>query len=92
MGESKRYIMNKKNGFNVMVNMYIIRYLYSHVEKSGRFMDGEDKRKKSIDFYKKVINISRQRMGRMLQGINFEMSADERKELCRIFYIKRYDS
>lgn len=88
MGESRRYIMNKKNGFNVMVNMYIIRYLYSHIEKSSRFMDSENKKKKSIDFYENVIHISKPRMIRMLHGMDFEVSANERKELCRIFYIK----
>lgn len=87
MAETKRYILDKNNGFNVIVNLYIIRYLYSHMKKAVCFEIADSERKKSVDFYNRVVGITRQRMSRMLQGERFEMSADDRKRLSGMFGI-----
>ena len=87
MADAQRYILNKNNGFNVMVNLYIIRFLYSHMEKADCFEVKGSMRKKSIDFYKSVVEISRQRMARMLCGGNFEMTSEDRKRLSNMFGI-----
>lgn len=87
MAEMKRYILDKNNGFNVIVNLYIIRYLYSHMKKATCFEIADSERKKSVDFYNNVVGITRQRMSRMLQGARFEMSAEDRKRLSGMFGI-----
>lgn len=85
---SRRYILDKNTGLNVRINIYIIRYLFSHMEKAERFMDRKGERRKSIDFYNHI-GISRQRMYRMLNGTNFEVSATDREELSRRFNISK---
>lgn len=87
MAKSKRNILNKNSAFNVMVNMYITRYIYSHIDKASVFMDEYAKRKKSIDFHAEVVGISRPRMGRILHGENFEMSSVDRERLSSMFGI-----
>lgn len=89
MAESKSNILNKKNGFNVMVNMYIIRYMYSHLDKATAFKHKEAKRKKSISFNKEVMRISGPRMNNILHGVNFEMSANEVERFNSMFNISK---
>lgn len=87
MEETKRYILDKNNGLNVMVNLFIIRYMFSHLEKASCFEVKDSMRRKSIDFYKGVVGISRQRMIRLLHGQNFEMPSANRKRLSSMFGI-----
>lgn len=87
MAESKRNLLNKDTGFNVMVNLYVIRYLFSHMEKAECFMDKNGKRKKSKDVYD-ILGITRQRMHRILHGEGFEMSKDNREKLKNLFDIE----
>lgn len=87
MAESKRNILDLNTGFNVMINLYVIRYLYSHMDnKAKRFMDEGGQRKKSNDFYLEI-GISRQRFQRILGGQRFEMSFKDRKYLSGKFNI-----
>jgi len=94
MAVRRRYILNKETGFNVMVNLYIIRYLYSHLDKAPGFMDYSGKRKKSIDLYSNILKMSRQRVGRIFNGEKFEISAGERTHLSTLFGIteKHFES
>ena len=61
MAERKGNMANKDNAFNIMVNLYIIRYLYRHMEKASVFMDATGQRKKTIGFDIEV-HLSRQRI------------------------------
>ena len=88
MENEKRYILDKNNGFNVMVNLYILRYMYSHMNKAECFEDATGMRKKSQDFHTTIINISRQRLSRILNGERFEISKEERANLCNMFGIE----
>lgn len=87
MSESKRNILNKTEGFNTRVNLYIIRYLYYRMNKADRFMKpGTGKRKASIDIKEEVL-ISRQRFNRIFEGENFEITATEAKTIATLFNI-----
>ena len=67
MAERKGNIKTQENVFNIMVNLYIIRYLYRHMEKAPVFMDATGQRKKTIGFDVEV-NISRQRLMNIFRG------------------------
>lgn len=67
MAERKGNITTQKNGFNVMVNLYIIRYLYRNMEKGAVFMDESGQRRKDKDFYVEI-NISRQLLNHIFDG------------------------
>lgn len=89
MGESKRNILNKEDGFNVRVNLYIIRYLYYRMSKADKFMKpGTGKRKASIDIKEEIL-ISRQRFDRIFNGENFEITALEAETITRLFNIDK---
>lgn len=65
-------------GFNIMVNLYILRYLYTRMDKNkgeGRF------------FYSDVVDISRQKFQKICNGIPFSFGKDRCKALCRKFNI-----
>lgn len=89
MAESKRNIMNRKDGFNTRVNLYIIKHLYYRMKKADQFMKtGSGKRKASIDLKKEIL-ISRQRLDRIFKGENFEMTALETKTIAGLFNISK---
>ena len=67
MAERKGNMANEKNAFNIMVNLYIRRYLYRYMEKASVFMDTTGQRKKSIGFDIEV-HMSRQRIINILHG------------------------
>ena len=67
MAERKGNMASKENAFNIMVNLYIIRYLYRHREKASVFMDETGQRKKTKGFDVEV-NMSRQRIINILHG------------------------
>lgn len=87
--DSKRNILNKENGFNTRVNLFIIRYLYYHMKKASIFMkEGTKKRQASVDL-KEYTLISRQRFARIFQGSNFEITALESKTIAERFNISK---
>lgn len=69
-----------------MVNLFIIRYLYSHLDKAECFME-KSLRKKSKNFYK-LMNISSERMARILHGENFNLTINEKEKFCGMFHVK----
>lgn len=87
MAESKRYILDRANGINVMANLYIIRYLYHHIDKAECFLADDRRRRKSIDFYGEILHMSRQRVQRVFRGDSFELSARHRNQLSNMFGI-----
>lgn len=75
----KNSILDYENGFNVIVNFYIIRYLYQHLKKAIEI--------KNMDFYKDIMGMSRQRFQRICRGERFEISKEHREWLCEQFGI-----
>ena len=82
-----KYMVNGDNGFHVIVNHFIMRYIYSHMkERSDDFsfiskLDSEEE-KKYLDFTV-VVNTSRQRMSRLLEGNDFEMPPNRVRDLVQ---------
>ncbi|OIZ62714.1 hypothetical protein BLA28_20175 [Eisenbergiella tayi] len=90
MGKNTGAFMDKDSGFHVMVNMYIIRYLFSHMEKDSIFYKTGGKRKTNIDFYESIVaGISRDRIQKMFRGENFGISMEEKERLEEKFHISR---
>lgn len=89
MAESKRNILGIKDGFNTRVNLYIIKHLYYRMKKADQFMKtGSGKRKASIDLKEEIL-ISRQRLDRIFNGMNFEMTASETEAITGLFNISK---
>lgn len=76
-------------GLSVMINLYVIKYIYYHIEKHESFvLKHEDgKKAKHREIYKNIIPITRQRFDRINKGYNFEMSTREATEICERFGI-----
>lgn len=73
-------IMNSATGFNIMVNLYILRYLYIHLKKHSDMKDAKY-------FYTDILEISRQRFQRICRGEAFQISVAERTRLSELFAI-----
>lgn len=79
----------RESGLPIMVNLYIIKYIYYHIKKANQFMDKENegKKPKAIPIYGKQIPISRQRFDRINKGMPFEISAKEATQITDRFGI-----
>lgn len=81
MAGVKRNLLDWEKGFNIAVNVYIIRYMYSHmVDKAKVFMVEGSERRKSVDLYG-IIGMNRQKISRMVRGARFEISQRDREML-----------
>ena len=94
MAEGKRSIGRARNVFDmntglpVMVNLFIIKYLYYHIKKADRFMEvSAGKKPKSKEIYMNVLPISRQRFDRINKGIRFELTTAEAERIRDTFGI-----
>lgn len=79
MAGVKRNLLDWEKGFNIVVNIYIIRYMYSHMaDKASLFMIEGSERRKSVDLYR-VIGVNRQKISRMVRGERFEVSRRDKE-------------
>lgn len=87
--KSRRHLFHKDNGLPIMVNLYVIKYIYYHIEKANRFMEKQEKGKKpkAYPIYQNELPISRQRFDRINKGITFEISTGEAGEITSRFGI-----
>ena len=65
MGSSRA--INPETGFHIRINLYIIRYFWNNIRNKAVWGDG--------DIYS-LLDISRQRFGRIIGGANFFMSPE----------------
>ena len=70
--------LNNITGFNIMVNLYILRYLYMHIDKN---------KGKGSSFYSDIVDISRQKFQKICNGQPFTFGENRRKTLCKRFNI-----
>lgn len=77
----KNVIYNRKNAFNVIVNLFIIYKIYRMMGKTKADAVVE------ADFYREILNISRIRFGRIRNGENFIITKAERKNIAELFDI-----
>lgn len=86
--KSHRNILDKDSGLPIMVNLYVIKYIYYHIKKATCFMEQTKGRKpKAYPIYQNALPISRQRFDRINKGIRFELSLREAEEIRNRFGI-----
>lgn len=87
--KSYRNLFNKETGFPIMVNLYVIKYIYYHIEKAACFLEKQEpgKKAKANPIYQFLLPISRQRFDRINKGITFEISSREVREITERFGI-----
>lgn len=90
-GQPKRIrnLFDGNTGLPVMVNLYVIKYIYYHIKKADCFIEekGEGKKPKAYPIYGNWLPISRQRFDRINHGGRFEISNREASEICGRFGI-----
>lgn len=75
----RKNLYNKNTGLPIMINLYIIRYIYAHIRKAECFiMEREQgKKPKSYPVYQTYLQMPRQRFDRMCKGENFQYTDNE---------------
>lgn len=78
---------NKDTGLPIMINLYVMRYIYNHIKKAECFFEEHQKgrKPKAYPVYGDYLQMSRQRFERMCKGYNFQYTANEAKEVTRLF-------
>lgn len=94
--KSVKNIYDRITGFSLMINLYVIKYIYYHIEKARYFIDEDDpsKKKKSIPIYSHTyFPLSRQRLDRINKGSSFELTQRESDSIITAYGIdKKYFS
>lgn len=79
--KSVKNLYNGNSGLSIMINLYVIKYIYYHIKKADCFMDKnvKDRRKaKAYPIYgTRGFPVSRQRFDRINKGYTFEFAKDE---------------
>lgn len=92
MEKPKEAVKNKldtETGFNTRVNLYIIKYLYRKLKKPDGFLeDIKTSTKKHLDI-SSIINITKPRLNRIINGENYCMPANESEYIAEIFNISK---
>lgn len=72
-----------------MINLYVIKYIYYHINKADRFMEQKPagKKAKAYPIYQNEIPISRQRFDRINKGMTFEISSGDANFIIEKFGI-----
>ena len=88
MSARPKNIIKGDEGVVIMANLYIIRYLYFHMKKHDKFTEeGSGNKKRSSEFYGKIIPISRARFIRIMKGYNFRFAMTDISYICSTFGI-----
>ena len=81
--QSRKDLFNKDTGLSIMINLYVMRYIYNHIKKAECFFEEHQKgrKPKAYPVYGDYLQMSRQRFERMCKGENFQYTANEAKEV-----------
>lgn len=93
-----RHIVSKKSfdfnsGLPIIINLYVIKYIYYHIDKAEQFIErsGGGKKTKAHLIYQRELPMSRQRFCRIMNGSNFQITKEEAKNIVERYGIeKRY--
>lgn len=79
IAKCNRNLYNADSGLPIMINLYMIKYIYYHIKKADCFIEKKQngKKAKSRQIYGQEIPMSRQRMDRINSGMTFEVTAGE---------------
>lgn len=86
--KSVKTIYDGNTGFPIMVNLYVIKYIYYHIDKASRFIDAEEGRRKAYPIYgTRMLPVSRQRLDRINKGSKFEFTRAEADSIIEVYGI-----
>lgn len=91
--KSVRNLYDAETGLPIMINLYVIKFIYYHIKKADCFIEERKtgKKPKSYEIYGNYIPMSRQRFDRINKGVAFEVSANEANDLIeRYGFDERY--
>lgn len=88
---SVKNLYDENSGLPIMINLYVIKYLYYHIKKADYFMDESYSRKaKAIPIYgTKCFPVSRQRFDRIKKGYTFEFTKSEADGITETYGIDK---
>lgn len=77
--KSNKHLYDMNSGLPIMINLYVIKYIYYHIDKADRFFEKKEKGKKprAYPIYQAELPISRQRFDRINKGYQFEITSAE---------------
>lgn len=84
-----RNLFDSNTGLPIMINLYVIKYVYYHIKKADCFIEekGEGRKPRAYPIYGNWLPVSRQRFDRINRGERFEISNREAAEICSRFGI-----
>lgn len=88
--KSVKTLYNGNTGLSIMINLYVIKYIYYHIDKARCFIDEDErgKKRKSYPIYSTdMLPVSRQRLDRINKGKYFEFSRAEANSITETFGI-----
>lgn len=87
--KSVKHLYNKDTGLPIMINLYVIKYIYYHIEKADLFIEEkkEGKKAKAHPIYQNELPMSRQRFDRINKGMRFEITTKEATSITETFGI-----
>lgn len=88
--KSVKNIYDENTGFPIVVNLYIIKYIYYHIDKAHCFIDGGEngRKRKSYPIYSTdMFPLSRQRLDRINKGKHFEFTRAEANTITEAYGI-----
>ena len=83
-------IYDRDTGFSIMINLYVIKYIYYHIDKALHFIDEEEsvRKKKAFPIYStNMFPVSRQRFNRINHGKDFEFTRREANSITEAYGI-----
>ena len=96
--KSVKNLYDLNTGLPIMINLYVIKYIYYHIRKDIRFIEKRQrgKKDKSYPIYQNELPMSRQRFDRINKGMTFEITSKEAQDITERFgidikYFRKYD-
>lgn len=88
-GRSIKNLYNRDTGLPIMINLYVIKYIYYHIKKADCFIEEKEagRKAKAYPIYTNWLPISRPRFNRINKGEDFELSNREAADICERFGI-----
>ena len=85
--QGRKNLFNKDTGLPIMINLYVMKYIYSHIKKAECFImeRKQGKKPKSYPVYQDFLQMSRQRFERMCNGENFQYTVYEAEAVTSLF-------
>ena len=88
---SVKNLYDGSTGLSIMINLYVIKYIYYHIDKARCFIDEDErgKKRKSYPVYcTDMLPVSRQRLDRINKGKTFEFTRAEANSITETFGIE----